>query len=171
MPMSVRVEGLAELEREMEALSQRMGRAALRRAMKKAAEPLVEAARAAAPRDRGGLAASVGMGGRLNRNQARQHRKAFADDRASIELFVGASYAKGRGGRHAHLVEFGTGNRFQRNGRFVGRMPARPWLRPAWDANRDRLLADLRRHLWEEVRRAVANAERRAARQAAKDQG
>jgi len=34
----------------------------------------------------------------------------------------------------AHLFEFGTQERRQRNGRFTGRMTAQPFLRPAMDA-------------------------------------
>lgn len=35
--------------------------------------------------------------------------------------------------RRAHLTEYGTGPRRQKNGRYTGRSPAKPFLRPALD--------------------------------------
>lgn len=34
---------------------------------------------------------------------------------------------------HAHLVEFGTVQRAHRSGKSTGNVPARPFIRPAWD--------------------------------------
>ena len=38
-------------------------------------------------------------------------------------------------GAHGHLVEFGTAPRYTSDGKFVGKMPAMPFMRNAWDAN------------------------------------
>lgn len=37
-------------------------------------------------------------------------------------------------GAHGHLVEYGTAPRFTADGSFRGKMPALPFMRPAWDA-------------------------------------
>jgi len=40
---------------------------------------------------------------------------------------------------HSHLVEFGTDDRYHKSGKYVGKMPMQPFLRPAWDANKERI--------------------------------
>ena len=47
-------------------------------------------AEAKAPVLTGALKISIGTGTKLTRRQAQQHRKMFKDDRASVEMFVGA---------------------------------------------------------------------------------
>jgi len=57
---------------------------------------------------------------------------------------------------HAHLVEYGTGPRYQKKtGRYTGQMPARPFFRPAWDENKDRVLKKIVEELEEKVERAM----------------
>ena len=66
---------------------------------------------------------------------------------------------------HAHLYEFGTAPRFHaKTGKAVGSMPARPFLRPAWDASQELMLATLRREIWSEIEKTVGRARRKAAR-------
>lgn len=38
-------------------------------------------------------------------------------------------------GAHGHLVEYGTAPRYTDGGEFRGKMPALPFMRPAWDTN------------------------------------
>ncbi len=40
-----------------------------------------------------------------------------------------------KGARHGHLVEYGTMERHQSNGKSVGKMPAHPFMRPAVDSS------------------------------------
>ena len=45
---------------------------------------------------------------------------------------------------HAHLVEWGTKERRHKNtGKSVGRVKARPFFRPAWDAKQDKVAGDI----------------------------
>jgi HK97 gp10 family phage protein len=165
MTASLRIEGMQELEAEFARLenpSQRI--ASARRALRKAAEPLAKLAASMAPRDSGKLAESIGYGTRLAKRQAGQHRKMFQDDRAAVEMFVGASYATGGGGRHAHLVEFGTGPRRHKSGKFVGSVSPRPFLRPAWDSYQSAMLNTIKAELWADLQRSLARQERRNAR-------
>lgn len=169
MSGSVRIEGFDELEAELERLTNpTTRRASARRALRKVAAPLAERVRANAPRDRGRLAESIGYGTRLAPRQARLHRKMFRDDRVAIEMFVGASYALGGGGRHAHLIEFGTGPRYHRNGKYVGHVSPQPFLRPAWIDYQSKMLSLIKAELWADIERTVARAERQAARRAAR---
>ncbi|AZB56549.1 HK97 gp10 family phage protein [Cereibacter sphaeroides] len=160
MSVTVSVSGLRELEAQLANLSRAAGKGALRRALHRAAKPLAELAASKAPERSGALKGSIIVGAKLNGRQTRLHRRLFRDDRAAVELFVGPSYLRGDGGRHGHLVEFGTLH-----------MAAQPFLRPAWDQDREALLERLRADLWQQVSKAVARAEKRAARAAAKRTG
>ena len=51
---------------------------------------------------------------------------------------------------HAHMVEVGT-----------SRMAPRPYLRPAWDANKDGILEGIKEDLWAEIQKSVARRARR----------
>jgi HK97 gp10 family phage protein len=153
LTVTVRTTGFRELEAALDNLSKAAGKAAVRRAMYRAAQPLAELAQSKAPVLTGGLRGSIIVGAKLNGRQQALHRRMFRDDRSSVELFVGPSYLLGAGGRHGHLVEFGT-----------VKMRAQPFMRPAWDADRTAILDRLRDHLWQEIQRSIARAERRAAR-------
>lgn len=145
---TVRTEGFADLERALEDLSKRTGKSVLRRSLKKASEPMAEAANAIAPvGDTGDYARSFQYGTRLNKRQAGIHRKMFRDDRAAVEGFVGTNDPAGV------QQEFGNINH--------GPQPA---LRPAWDQESRQTLDRLGDILWEELDKAVQRAARRAAR-------
>mgnify|MGYP003109415885 CR=1 FL=1 len=65
MGVSVKVEGLRDLEAELDKLTTAAGKGALRRAGRKSAEPLAELMRQGAPRDEGDLEASIGVSTKL----------------------------------------------------------------------------------------------------------
>jgi HK97 gp10 family phage protein len=170
MRASVKVDGMQDLQAEFEKLANPAQRkASARRALRKAAEPLAQIASGMAPRASGKLSASIGYGTRLSKRQSGLHRKMFKDDRVAVEMFVGASYAMGGGGRHAHLQEFGTGPRYHKSGKYVGQVSAQPFLRPAWDSYQATMLETIQTELWADLQRSIARAERRAARLAAKN--
>lgn len=50
----------------------------------------------------------------------------------------------GGGASHAHLIEYGTGPRHQKNGRYTGAVAPRPFMRPG----ARKALREMRRH-WE----------------------
>ena len=156
MSATIRVEGLRELEAQLEKLSKAAGKAALRRALKTAAQPLADLAQSKAPvGDTKRLAPSIIVSTKLSKRQAGLHRRMFRDDRASVEMFVGAGPLPS-----AHNQEFGNVH-----------MPPQPFMRPAWDEDRDALLDRLKGELMAEIQKAIGRAERRAARAAAKEQG
>lgn len=171
MAMNVEIVGLKELEDELDQLSKSAGKGVLRRSLKKAAQPMADKAMAMVPRDKGSLAASITVSTKLAKRQGKIHRKLFKDTRASVEMFVGPSYDLGKGGRHGHLVEFGTAPHLNK-GKFAGtRHPGtspQPFMRPAFDEDGDALLDRLGKLLWEEVAKAIGRAERKAAKDAAK---
>ncbi|AKG94521.1 hypothetical protein Shpa_10 [Paracoccus phage Shpa] len=150
----VSLSGLKELDERMSNLTRGMQRGALRSALMKAAKPLVEIAKHKAPVKSGKLRDSIMVGAKLNSRQAKLHRRMFRDDRSSIELFVGPSYLMGGGGRHGHLLEFGT-----------RKMAAQPFMRPAWDQDREAMLERIGDELRLSIDRAIARAARKAARE------
>ena len=152
MAETVKVEGLRELEAALKELPRSTGKAALRRALKKAAKPIADAAAARAPVDEGHLRDSIGVGTKLTRRQRSLHRKMFRNDRAAVEMFVGAG-----GLAQAITQEFGT-----------FKEPPQPFMRPAWDAGKNALLDGIKDDLWGEIQKAAQRHARKMARLARK---
>lgn len=113
------------------------------RAMKKALAPVAAAANGMLPK---GMEPVI-VSSRLNKSQAREFRPERSDNVRT--MFVGSPSAL------AHLEEFGTGPRFHKSGKFTGAMPARPFMRPAWDSTKAEVLARLGADLAREIEKAV----------------
>ncbi|WP_444668481.1 HK97-gp10 family putative phage morphogenesis protein [Cereibacter changlensis] len=128
----------------LEKLSQQ--KAVLRKALIKSAQPVAQSAAGAAPVGEGTLRDSMTVSTKLNKSQAKQHKKA---GRSAVEAFIGPS---GAGSVHGGLVEFGDEG-----------MPPRPYLRPAWEAGKEQLLADLANEMAKEIDKAVKRQTKRNA--------
>lgn len=144
--------------------SKRTAQAANRRAMMKALQPVADDAAALAPKESGRYAKSIKVSSRLSRNQVRRAGKRMNRsgwDKASYTqtVFVGPSI--GEGGNVGVLVEFGTQERRHKNGKSVGRVVARPHMRPAWQRRRDEVLSTYQGYLWREIIKATERARRR----------
>lgn len=150
MRTTVRVDGLRELDEALGELPKATAKNVLRRVARKALEPVAADMAARAPVDDGHLRDSIGVGTRLTRRQAALHRKAFRDDRASIEMFAGAG-----GMPQAHLREFGGDGH-----------PPHPFARPAWDSNKNGVLESIKSDLGDEIMKAAQRLARKAARAA-----
>lgn len=83
------------------------------------------------------------------KNAAQRKAKQVAKRKTgSLSRAIKAKHGKGGGSAivivdykiapHSHLVEFGSGPRYQRSGKYVGQMSARPFFRPAVDENKAR---------------------------------
>lgn len=145
---TVTVGGLRELDAALGQLPKATGKAVLRRTLKKAGQPIAEDATAKAPRLTGALQISIGVGTKLTRRQSKLHRKMFKDDKASAEVFVGAG-----GLAQATQTEFGNEHQ-----------AAEPYMRPAWDGNKDRALDTIKSELGAEIMKAAQRLAKRAAR-------
>lgn len=139
------VEGLAELHTALRELPDSTAKNVLRRVGTQALKPIAEAAARRAPVERGALRTSIHVGTRLSRRQRGQHQKAGPDD---VEVFAGAGVLP-----QAHLQEFGSSIH-----------PAQPFLRPAWDEGKDRLMEEIKRLMWVEIQKAAERLARKAAR-------
>lgn len=156
-------------------------RAVLRRALLSAAEPMASKARALAPDDpetidswrdlkesivasskakgagargAGNAAFAAALRGGASRGAAGSAlRAAIRDyDGARVQAYVGPRVAA----FHGIFQEFGTVNH-----------PPQPFLRPAFDSDKDALLQRLKVDIADEINKAVARAQRKAARLAA----
>lgn len=182
--MRVKVEGLKELEAQLARLSKGAARGALRRAGVKSLQPMAEIARGLAPKDTEELANSitvaakaVGGGAEIGKAEfgavmraggskgearaaLRDARRAATDagNLSAVELYMGPAKAKSKQAAIKAVVqEFGS----------VKQAP-QPYMRPAWDQDREALLGRLKVEIWAEIRKAIVRAEKRAARAAAK---
>ena len=138
--------GAKELEKALLDLPKRIAKTAVRRGIVKLLQQVADDAQARVPVRSGRLKEKIAVRPQLSRRQKRGRAK----DKGLIEAFVGATPA-----RHAHLVEFGTGPRMQRNGKSTGAMPAQPFLRPAWDGAKGKLVDELGQVLWDEIEKAA----------------
>ncbi len=156
MAVSMKVIGLREIEKALAELPSGTAKGVARRAMKKELQPIALMANGFWP----------GSGDDVFRITSRlspRQRPAIREARSVTNMFVGADYGPA-GAPHAHLLEFGTGPRFQRNGRFTGSVAPMPMLQPAWDMHKAKLLEGLGARLWDEIRKTVERRARRAAR-------
>lgn len=189
--MKFKIEGLRELEAQLELLKPATGKAALRRAGIKAMNPMADLARRFAPEETGELKGSImvsakaqGAGADIGKKEfsavirnASQAAKASGRDfdrasvipearaalrsarraakasgnAASVELFMGPSKAKTKDDAIKRIVqEFGS-----------RKMHPNPYMRPAWDMDKERLLERITAEMRAEIAKTVARAAKR----------
>ena len=162
MKTVVKVEGLRELEAAFAELGKTLSRGVMRRAADKALKPMLEQAKgrvAASTQNVGQLEDSMAVSGRLSKRQAKDARR---EGKSYVERYAGAGALP-----QAIALEFGTGERFHRDGKSVGVMDAEPFMRPAWDAHKAGMPEAVGRDLWTEIEKAAARKARRDAKKAA----
>ncbi len=127
-------------------------------AMKKALKPVAEDARQRVPVDEGDLRDSIVVSTAITRRQGR------GIVRGVPRVYVGTNNGSG------HLIEFGTGPRKSQatkkqvlaaGGVVFGTtananaLPARPFIRPAFDSNREKVLEIFGREMWKNLERTA----------------
>lgn len=145
--VTVEILGLKELDRALNELPSATGKAVLRKVLKEAGEPIARAARAGAPTEEGYLIESIDVSPKLSRRQAGLHKAMYPDDRASAEMFVGTNNPAGV------QQEFGN-----------SRHGAQPFMRPAWDSQKEQALFIIEHLLWTEIEKGAKRVAARAAR-------
>lgn len=161
------IEGAYDLETALRALGNSNSiRRAISRALLVAAEPAAKEARAKAPRRSGELAEGVDVSTTLSRRQ-RSGRGGHAAPRGrfgnTAEVFIGA-HPMGP----AVIEEFGTVQRHHDSGKSTGANPPRPFMRPAWENHKFRILEDFKRLLWAAIAEEAARLAKKQARLIAK---
>jgi HK97 gp10 family phage protein len=145
--LSVKVEGLSELNEGILELPKATGTNVLKRALLKGADPISSSAKRAAPRLSGRLEQSITPSIKLSRRQRSLYPK-----EARVEIYVGAGALV-----QAITQEFGT----------INNKP-QPFMRPAWNENKHRTLEIIREELANELEKARQRIARKTARLAAK---
>ena len=146
MSITLNIEGFKELERQLAELKTGTATGVARRAMKKALAPVAEAANAFWP----GADEPFKVSSRVSRRHAQRRT-----GRNVLDMYVGAQGGPD-GAPEAHLVEWGTGPRYHKKGKYVGAVAPNAILQPAWDSHQDAVLAELSRILGEEIQKTFA---------------
>lgn len=63
---------------------------------------------------------------------------------------------------HAHLVEFGTTFRFHKSGKYVGVMPANPFMRRAYDRTKREVVRKTEQFAWKGIEKEAAKLGRQS---------
>lgn len=177
---SVEFEGFGELEAKLAELPDRIAKSATVRAMRRAGNLMADEMRrlarkgptgnlsesiriSAKSRNLTGLAeysaALSGGGSHRDAQMAmRAARSGGASEGTRVFMLIGSVAP------HAHLVERGTGERYHKSGKFVGIMPAEPFVLPAFLAKRDSVLTAIRDEITVEVMKAKGRIAKKAAR-------
>lgn len=153
--IAFQLDGDKQLAKLFDELPKSLTDQVLRTTGKKALQPVAFAARLAVRRDDGDLAGSIEVSTRLSRRQKRLYAK-----KGDVAVYAGPTYPAGA---HGHLVEFGSGPRYhKKTGKYVGIMPAKPFMRPAWDGASAEVLRIMREEIWTVLRSAVRRLRKRA---------
>lgn len=141
---TVRLEGARQLHDALGELKKPTERALLRRVAVKALEPVVERAKQLVPVDEGRLRDSIVIGTNLT---SRAKRADKAQPKNGIRVFAGSA------SRNAVPREFGS-----------VRSRPQPYMRPAWESEKERVLGEVENGLRDEIEKAAARAARKARR-------
>lgn len=151
--MTIRVDGFKELDAALQEMKTATARGTVRRAMMKAFQPMADEASRLAPDDprtpAPDLHRTIKVGDALKAGRS-MFVKGFGFNDGQVTVWMGPTR---EGYPQAIMQEFGTVNQ-----------PAKPYMRPAWDAGKDRLLEDLASGLKIEIDKTAARAARKAAR-------
>lgn len=161
--LRLELQGWQDLEAALRELgSSKAIRKAISSALLKAGEPTAKQARAMAPRKSGEMAEGIDISTTLSRRQ-RAGRGGHVSARGRFDPFAAFVYIGAHPMGPAVLAEFGTQERHWRNGKSTGAMPAHPFMRPAWEANKFQILDNFGKYLWVTIE---AEAKRIARKQA-----
>jgi len=142
MAAYLRIEGAKELKAQLKKLRLEVGGPILADAVNAGGEELLEETRARAPARRGVLLANLVLRRASKSRKSGLFRKGIA--RARVGYRKAAS--------HAGPVE--VGHRIVRAGRVLGHVPPHPFMRPAFDATKERLAQTIGRELGAGIDRA-----------------
>lgn len=149
----------------------RTAKASMKRGLRNSAQPVVVMAKRLAPRadhplvqkgkvvQPGTMASKIQVSYGITKRQKRSRSPLTTKDEGeSVAVYVGLP-ARGPG----VLIEWGTGPRYTKAGSYRGMGPAIPFMRPAWEANKTKVLDDFAKALWEDIRKTAERARRRHA--------
>lgn len=150
--MKIHVAGLKELERALSEMKTATAKGVVRRTMMKALQPMADEASRLAPDDPStpapDLHRAIKVGDTLKAGRS-MLTKGFGFKDGQVTVWMGPTR---EGYPQAMMQEFGTRNQ-----------PAQPYMRPAWDAGKDALLAGFAKGMRIEITKTAERAARKAA--------
>jgi HK97 gp10 family phage protein len=155
--LMLEIKGAKELEAALNGLGQdRLIKSTSKRALLRVARPMAVTAQRNAPTHTGRMATKIAASTTLSRRQRRGG--GYRTDANTAHVFVGTG-PRGPG----VLAEFGTGPRYTKKPRkFVGAMPAQPFMRPAWEQHKRQILDDYSGELWIQIEKSAKRLARRS---------
>ena len=145
-----RFEGGRELDAALRNLSKATARNVGRRALTTAAEPIAAKARVLAPKDEEDLESAIKVGKAIASFQRQGNRGDI------VTVFVGIDESVDKR-LHIYAEEQEEGNPDRG-------MAAQPYMRPAWDSEKEKAVERIAPELWAEIEAANARAARKRAR-------
>jgi hypothetical protein len=134
MDVRIRLTGVKEIDDVLKGLPKQVNHKLLQQAHTQASKVLVEKAKLLAPEgENGDLVDSIGT-----------VREGFAKASELGLVQTGPRRRRGRYKGHAgHLVEYGTVSRRNRSGANRGIMPKKPFMEPAWESTKDKVIGSI----------------------------
>jgi len=151
-PFSFELVGLKETMDALEKLpTLSMKKTVVRNALKKAALPIKTAAIQNAPwaPKPKAYAKSKHLKETIKITTSLKKSQRGRVDRSRVTVYVGSSSP------HAHLVEFGTTERYTKKGASKGFTSPNPFFRQAWDSKKNISLSRLKEELWRALEKAA----------------
>lgn len=157
--VSVKVEGLKELNKALAELPKATSRNVVRRTLIKALTPMESQAEGMAPEQTGWLKSTFNIGTKLSKRQMAAHQAEMgtkpvrtaegwrSNPKTEVFMFMGPA-----GSPRSIVQEFGS----------VNQSP-KPYMRPAWDSNKGKALETIRDDMWTEIDKAAKRLARKAA--------
>lgn len=131
--MKIRRSDFLRLEMTFEEIVKQVHRRAMKRALLKAATPMLKAARQNVPKRHGSL-----------RKALKKRGRTYKDGRAFVIVGPDRNYQVTIDGKnvqpvyYAHLLEFGHVIKAKRKGRVLGHVPPKPFLRTAFESTKEK---------------------------------
>jgi HK97 gp10 family phage protein len=153
MDVEMKLTGFDGLEAALDDLPKATAKNVVRRILEKRAQPFADTARQLVPMDKGHLKKSITVSStKVAKTQRKEIKKLQNEGFVTMHIGPGQDPA-------AHLQEFGSSQH-----------PAQPFMRPAWDQNKDDVLDGMADDLWKEIDKAAKRLAKKAAK-AAKAKG
>lgn len=165
MTLRAKIEGLDHIREVLRELPAAAEKRAVRDAMIDAADVFADDAAARVPVREGRLKDSIVRTWRIIKSQERGTRKAGKE---GARAFVGPNYSRTQASAkgyapHGHLVEFGTGPRYTKDGAYRGEAAPQPFMRPAFDSKKGEFIRNFSAVLLGKIEKAVARMRKKQA--------
>ena len=126
--MGVEIKGLSSLLKELDAAGKSLTYEEVKNIHREVSMPMINDMKAGAPTS--DIRESIGF---ITKK----------DDKYPKVTLIGPRYSNGYNGQLAHIFEFGTRERFTKDGENRGYITAHPFIRPAFDRHQNKIVTDI----------------------------